>query len=99
MKEVVYKEVMKLWDAGIIYPISDSVAPLPHPFHAYAWEANKLTFQSHVYTTSNVAFTSPSLIHPRIGVEDPRICVEGTLAARNRTEPTLEPFKRDSKPR
>ncbi|MED6223321.1 hypothetical protein PIB30_072861 [Stylosanthes scabra] len=67
--------------------------------HAYAWEANKLTFQSHVYTTSNVTFTLPSLIHPRIGVEDPRICVEGTLAASNHAEPTPEPFKRDSKPR
>ncbi|MED6175768.1 hypothetical protein PIB30_081449, partial [Stylosanthes scabra] len=65
--------------------------------HAYAWEANKLTFQSHIYTTSNVTFTSPSLIHPRIGVEDPCICVEGTLAASNHAEPTPESFKRDSK--
>ncbi|MED6165536.1 hypothetical protein PIB30_100464 [Stylosanthes scabra] len=43
---------------------------------------------SHVYTTSNMTFTSPSLTHPRIGVEDPRICVEGTLAASNFTRPT-----------
>ncbi|MED6141665.1 hypothetical protein PIB30_105702, partial [Stylosanthes scabra] len=43
---------------------------------------------SHVYTTSNVTFTSPSLTHPHIGVEDPRICVEGTLAASNHTRPT-----------
>ncbi|MED6177248.1 hypothetical protein PIB30_096377 [Stylosanthes scabra] len=57
-------------------------------YHAYAWEANKLTFQSHVYTTSNVTFTSPSLIHPRIGVEDPRICMEGTLVASNHARPT-----------
>ncbi|MED6129379.1 hypothetical protein PIB30_107386, partial [Stylosanthes scabra] len=42
---------------------------------------------SHVYATSNVTFTSPSLTHPRIGVEDPRICVEGTLAASNFTRP------------
>ncbi|MED6200945.1 hypothetical protein PIB30_090205 [Stylosanthes scabra] len=65
--------------------------------HAYAWEANKLTFHSHVYTISNVTFTSPSLIHPRIGIEDPRICVEGTLAASNHTKPTPESFKLDSK--
>ncbi|MED6201351.1 hypothetical protein PIB30_094121 [Stylosanthes scabra] len=67
--------------------------------HAYAWKANKLTFQSHVYITSNVTFTSPSLIHPCIGVEDPRICVEGTLAASNHAEPKPESLKRDSKPR
>ncbi|MED6152040.1 hypothetical protein PIB30_088137 [Stylosanthes scabra] len=65
--------------------------------HAYAWEANKLTFQSHVYTTSNVTFTSSSLIHPCIGIEEPHICVEGTLAASNHAEPTPESFKRDSK--
>ncbi|MED6153297.1 hypothetical protein PIB30_100549 [Stylosanthes scabra] len=65
--------------------------------HAYAWEANKLTFQSHVYTTSNVTFTSPSLIHPRIGVEDPRVCVEGTLAASNHARPTPKSFMRGSK--
>ncbi|MED6165763.1 hypothetical protein PIB30_102689, partial [Stylosanthes scabra] len=35
---------------------------------------------SHVYTTSNVTSTSPSLTHPRIGVEDPRICMESSLA-------------------
>ncbi|MED6115274.1 hypothetical protein PIB30_088855, partial [Stylosanthes scabra] len=64
--------------------------------HAYAWEANKLTFQSHVYTTLNVTFTSPSLIHPRIGVEDPRICVEGTLAS-NHARPTPKSFMRGSK--
>ncbi|MED6151083.1 hypothetical protein PIB30_078869 [Stylosanthes scabra] len=59
----------------------------------------QLTFQSHVYTTSNVTFTSPSLIHRRIGVEDPHICVEGTLAASNHAEPMPESFERDSKPR
>ncbi|MED6198807.1 hypothetical protein PIB30_069981 [Stylosanthes scabra] len=58
--------------------------------HAYAWEANKLTFRSHVYTTSNVTFTSPSLIHPRI-------CVEGTLAANNHARLTHKSFMRGSK--
>ncbi|MED6127821.1 hypothetical protein PIB30_091793, partial [Stylosanthes scabra] len=43
---------------------------------------------SHVYTTSNVTLTSPILTHPRIGVEDPRICVEGTLAASDHARPT-----------
>ncbi|MED6224050.1 hypothetical protein PIB30_080040 [Stylosanthes scabra] len=52
---------------------------------------------SHVYTTSNVTFTSPSLTHPRIGVEDPRICVEGTLAASNHTRSTPKSFMRGSK--
>ncbi|MED6177636.1 hypothetical protein PIB30_100014 [Stylosanthes scabra] len=51
----------------------------------------------HVYTTSNVTFTSPSLTHPRIGVEDPRICVESTLAASNITRPTPKSFMRGSK--
>ncbi|MED6212975.1 hypothetical protein PIB30_088750, partial [Stylosanthes scabra] len=46
---------------------------------------------------SNVTLTSSSLIHPCIGVEDPRICMEGTLAASNHAEPTPESFKRDSK--
>ncbi|MED6174961.1 hypothetical protein PIB30_073946, partial [Stylosanthes scabra] len=39
--------------------------------------------QSHVYTSSNVAFTSPSFTHPCIGVENPCICVESTLVACN----------------
>ncbi|MED6175932.1 hypothetical protein PIB30_082975, partial [Stylosanthes scabra] len=52
---------------------------------------------SHVYITSNVTFTSPSLTHPRIGVEDPHICVEGTLAASNHTRPTPKSFMRGSK--
>ncbi|MED6189118.1 hypothetical protein PIB30_092649 [Stylosanthes scabra] len=52
---------------------------------------------SHVYTTSNVTFTSPSFTHPRIGVEDPCICVESTLAASNVTRPTPKSFMRGSK--
>ncbi|MED6177728.1 hypothetical protein PIB30_100776 [Stylosanthes scabra] len=54
-------------------------------------------FPSHVYTTLNVTFTSPSLTHPCIGVEDPRICVEGTLAASNHTRPMPKSFMRGSK--
>ncbi|MED6226021.1 hypothetical protein PIB30_099371, partial [Stylosanthes scabra] len=52
---------------------------------------------SHVYTTSNVTFTSLSLTHPCISVEDPRICMEGTLAASNHTRPTPKSFMRGSK--
>ncbi|MED6213567.1 hypothetical protein PIB30_094607, partial [Stylosanthes scabra] len=55
--------------------------------------------QSHVYTSSNVAFTSPSFTHPRIGVEDPRICVESTLAASNITRPTHRTSPSLSQPR
>ncbi|MED6116785.1 hypothetical protein PIB30_103428, partial [Stylosanthes scabra] len=35
-----------------------------------------------------MAFSSPSFTHPRMGVEDPSICVESTLAASNFTRPT-----------
>ncbi|MED6154008.1 hypothetical protein PIB30_107876, partial [Stylosanthes scabra] len=44
---------------------------------------------SHVYTISNVTFTSPSFTHPRIGVEDLRICVESTLAASSSQDPRI----------
>ncbi|MED6152940.1 hypothetical protein PIB30_096773 [Stylosanthes scabra] len=45
--------------------------------------SQQLTFQSHVKTSPNVTKTSTSLIHPRIGVQDPRICMEGSLAGSN----------------
>ncbi|MED6161381.1 hypothetical protein PIB30_060280 [Stylosanthes scabra] len=60
-------------------------------------ENQQPTFLVTFTQVSNVSLTSSSLIHPRIGVEEPRICVEGTLAASNHAEPTPESFKRDSK--
>ncbi|MED6189782.1 hypothetical protein PIB30_099343 [Stylosanthes scabra] len=39
--------------------------------------------QAHTRPHICVTLTKPSLNHPRIGVEDPRICVEGILTASN----------------
>ncbi|MED6166043.1 hypothetical protein PIB30_105308 [Stylosanthes scabra] len=58
---------------------SPSSARISVENHAYAWWISKLTQDPHICVT----LTSSSLNHPRIGVEDPRICVEGILAASN----------------